>query len=96
VAGFVCQALCGGAAAVHGVQCDAFGKAVQVDLVKPTLKAPGTKRLKQKYDNLLSSFAFNFNSRRYNSARGVLTCYGIKVGWCRLTVSKPVLKACLV
>jgi len=31
------------------------------------LKAPGTKRLKLKYDELLSSFAFNFNSRRYNA-----------------------------
>jgi len=26
------------------------GKAVQVDSIKPTLKAPGTKRLKLKYD----------------------------------------------
>ena len=36
------------------------GKAVQVDPIKPTLKAPGTKRFKVKYDKLLSSFAFNF------------------------------------
>ena len=41
------------------------GKAVQVDPIKPTLKAPGTKRLKLKYDKLLSSFAFNFNLRHY-------------------------------
>jgi len=33
--------------------------------MKSKLKAPGTKRLKQKYDNLLSSFAFTFNLRRY-------------------------------
>jgi hypothetical protein len=38
--------------------------AVQVDPIKPTLKAPATKRLKLKYDKPLSSFAFNFNLRR--------------------------------
>ena len=34
---------------------------------KPVLKAPGTgtKHLKLKYDQLLSTFAFNFNLRRY-------------------------------
>jgi len=40
------------------------GRTVQVDPIKPTLKPPGTKRLKLKYDELLSSFAFNFNLRR--------------------------------
>jgi len=34
--------------------------------MKPTLKAPGTKRLKLRYDQLLSSVAFEFNLRRYN------------------------------
>jgi serine/threonine protein kinase len=34
--------------------------------MKPMLKAPGTKRLKLEYNKLLSSFAFNFNLRRYN------------------------------
>ena len=29
------------------------GKAVQVGHIKPTLKAPGTERLKLKYDKLL-------------------------------------------
>ena len=43
-----------------------LGRAVQVAPVKPTSKAPGTKRLKLEYDELLSSFAFNFNLRRYN------------------------------
>ena len=43
----------------------AGGKAVQVAPIKPTLQAPGTKRLKLKHDKLLLSFAFNFNSRRY-------------------------------
>jgi len=40
---------------------------VQVDPINPTLKALGTKRLKLKYDGLLSSFAFNFVLRRYTS-----------------------------
>ena len=43
----------------------ALGRAVQVVPIKPTLKPPGTKRLKLKYDELLSNFAFNFNLRRY-------------------------------
>jgi hypothetical protein len=41
------------------------GRAVQVDPIKPTLKAPGTKRLNLQYDELLSIFAFKFNLRRY-------------------------------
>jgi len=36
--------------------------------MKPTLKAPGTMRLKLKYAQLLSNFASNFNLRRYNPA----------------------------
>jgi cytochrome c peroxidase len=32
------------------------------------LKAPKTKRLKLEYDELLSSFALNFNLRRYTAA----------------------------
>jgi hypothetical protein len=42
---------------------------VQVDPIKPTLKAPGTKRLKLKCDLLLSNFAFKFNLRRYTKER---------------------------
>jgi len=34
--------------------------------MKPTLKPPGTKRLKLKYVKFLSSFAFRFKLRRYN------------------------------
>ena len=41
------------------------GRAVQVDPIKPKLKPPGTKRLKLKSDDSLSSFGFNFNLRRY-------------------------------
>jgi hypothetical protein len=33
--------------------------------MNPTLKAPGSKRLKLKYNKLLSSFAFKFNLHRY-------------------------------
>ena len=38
---------------------------MQVAPIEPTLKAPGTGRLTLKYDKLLSSFAFNFNLRRF-------------------------------
>ena len=38
---------------------------MQVDPIKPTLKAPGSKRLKLIYDKPLSNVAFNFNLRRY-------------------------------
>jgi hypothetical protein len=40
--------------------------AVQVDPIKPTLKPPGIKLSKLKYDRPLSYFAFfKFNLRRY-------------------------------
>jgi hypothetical protein len=38
---------------------------VQVDPIKPTLKAPGTKRLKLDHDEPLSNFAFKINLRHY-------------------------------
>jgi hypothetical protein len=34
--------------------------------MKPTVKAPETKRLKLQHDIPLSNFAFNFHLRRYN------------------------------
>ena len=47
---------------------------MQVDPMKPKLKAPGTKRLKLHCHVLLSTFAFRFNLRRYiedrNGAKG--------------------------
>ena len=46
-----------------------LGGAVQVDPIKPTLKPPGTDRLKLKYDEPPSNFAFKFNLRRYSWAR---------------------------
>ena len=41
---------------------------MQVDPIKPTLKAPGTMRLKLKHGKPLSSFAFNPKLRRYRMA----------------------------
>ena len=41
---------------------------MQVHPIKSTLHAPGTKRLKLKYDDLISSFAFNLNLRRYHES----------------------------
>jgi len=78
---------------------------VQVDPIKPTLTAPGTKRLKLKCDGPLSIFAFNFNLRRYTVASDVkLTLMqqypeewpvslvhsaGTKVRRCWMTLSNP-------
>jgi hypothetical protein len=45
--------------------------AVQVDPIKPMLKAPGTERLKLEYHESLSKFAFNFNLRRYNQGNRI-------------------------
>ena len=39
---------------------------MQADPIKPTPKAPRTKRLKQNYDELFSHLAFKSNVRRYN------------------------------
>jgi ABC-type transport system involved in cytochrome bd biosynthesis fused ATPase/permease subunit len=35
--------------------------------MKPTLEAPGAKRLNQKYDEPLSNWAFSFSLRRYTT-----------------------------
>jgi hypothetical protein len=52
---------------------------VQVDPIKPTLKAPGTKRLKLKYAVTLSNLGFKFNLRRYHRERGTRVCI-VEVG----------------
>jgi len=70
------------------------GMAVQVDPIKPTLQAPGTERLKLKCDILLSillqfCFQFQLAPLPHGSVEGTLDL----VGRCRLTVSKPALKA---
>jgi hypothetical protein len=46
---------------------------MQVDPIKPTLKAPGSKRLKLEHVNLLSNFAFRFNLHRYSQGLEELT-----------------------
>ena len=45
---------------------------MQVDRIKPTLKSPGTKRLKLECDKPLSNFALNFNLRRYTKAESTI------------------------
>jgi len=54
----------------HAAHGDAArpGRTVQVDPIKPTLKAPGTKRLTLRCDTLLSTSAYKFNLRRYKLA----------------------------
>jgi len=53
--------------------------------MKPKLKAPGTKRLKLEYDELLSTFAFKSNLRHYSL--DLIADY--LVGRRRLTPSNP-------
>ena len=62
---------------------------MQVDPLKPTLKAPGTKHLKLKYDKRLLSFAFKFNLRRYSQAQERELMKQYEVGRRRLTLSHP-------
>jgi hypothetical protein len=61
---------------------------VQVDPIKPILKAPRTKRLKLSYGEPPSNFAFNFKLRRYSKGRPyAAACYmPTKVGCCRFRV----------
>jgi len=51
--------------ALPGARRRRHGKAVQVDPIKPTLKAPGIKLSKLRCGKPLSKLAFNFNLRRY-------------------------------
>jgi len=44
---------------------------VQVAPIKPTLKAPGSKRLKLNMDQLISNFGLNFNLSRFSSVHVV-------------------------
>jgi hypothetical protein len=53
---------------VYGAAARSLGRAVQVDPMETTLKAPGSKRLTLKDYELVSIVAFNFNLRRYTSA----------------------------
>jgi len=56
--------------------------------------------LELRHDGPLSNFAFNFNLRCYNKGQlcgGDVAFWGESlVGRCRLTVSKPMLKALIV
>ena len=57
---------------------------MQVGPIEPTLKAPGTKRLKLGYDEPLPTFAFKFNLRCYNEDPAMkVVCDEVR--WCRLT-----------
>ena len=47
--------------------------------MKSKLKAPGTKRLKLRYDHLVSIFAFNSNLRRYNTGEAATVAKARKV-----------------
>ena len=58
---------------------------MQVDPIKPTLKAPGMNGLKLKYDDPHLNFGFKINLRRYSKA----TWKVVKVGRCSLTLSNP-------
>jgi hypothetical protein len=67
--------------------------------MKPTLKVPGTERLKLKYDRLLSNLPFKFDLRRYivaldydEAKHASAACRGahcIEVGRCKMTLSNP-------
>jgi hypothetical protein len=65
---------------------------VQVDPIKPMLKAPKAKRLNLKIDEPHSSFAFKCNLRRYTEVRAVGIDYlsianmADLVGRCRLAL----------
>jgi hypothetical protein len=85
---------------------------VQLDPIKLTLKAPRSKRLKPKCDELLSNVVFNVNVRRYTKERSLALrlaateekgqqalmelAAALEVGRCRLTLSASVLKAPVV
>ena len=52
---------------------------MQIDPIKPMLKAPTTKRLKQRNYELLSSSAFDINLRCYNLGEcGITECFRVK------------------
>ena len=83
-------------------QLACHGRAVQVDPIKPTLKAPGSMLSKLSYDGPVSIFAFNFNLHRYTTGSydGLARIWDTqgnlvnsldqhKVGRCRLTLSNP-------
>jgi hypothetical protein len=54
--------------------------------MKPTLRAPGTKRLKLKHCVPLSNFAFKLKLRRYTEAAEAVAAGLAEVGRCSLTL----------
>ena len=56
---------------------------MQVDPIRPTLKAPGTERLKLNHEELPLNFSFKFNLRRY------IKVHMFVVWRCMLTLSNP-------
>ena len=64
---------------------------MQIDPIKPKLKALGTQRLKLKSDEPLSDLAFKFNWHRYKEAPNTSdeTALAAPVGRCRSTLSNP-------
>jgi hypothetical protein len=65
-----------------------LGRAVQVAPIKPTLKPPGTKRLKLITEKLLSNFGFEFNLRRYSWATACCCCAQCSTSCCALRASR--------
>jgi len=58
--------------------------------MKPKLKAPATKRLKLKHDELVSGFAFNFDLLRYNKVEcGVPDIAFSCTGECTMCIYTP-------
>ena len=57
---------------------------MQLDPIKPTLKAPGGQRLKLKYEEPITNLAFKFNLRRSDVAH--LKGTVMSVGRCRLNL----------
>jgi len=56
------------------------GRVVQVEPIKPTLKAPGINRFKLTRDERLSNFAFKSNLRHYITARQIRRWHR-RCGW---------------
>jgi hypothetical protein len=56
------------AARAYDAEVRRRGRAVQVDPINPTVKPPGTKRLKLQYHDPPSNFAFKFHLGRYTAA----------------------------
>ena len=69
---------------------------MQVDPIKPTLKAPEIKLLKPECDDLRLNFAFNFNLRRCNQGLEYLTKLSGSDTLCAIKQYQPQAGACSV